>query len=190
MAEYDYVKTIPVAEPTDVLVVGSGPSGLGAAIASGRAGASTRLVERFGFLGGDLTAGMVHPCMTSFSLDGSTQLVRGIFDEFIRRLEAKGAAVHPSLTKSGTPYSGFMKYGHEAVTPFDHEAAKLESMDMCDEAGVDVLLHSFAIDTVVDQGKVKGVIVGNKSGLMLLPAEVVVDCTGRRGRCSQWGRKI
>jgi hypothetical protein len=178
MAEYDYVKTIPVAEPTDVLVVGSGPSGLGAAIASGRAGASTRLVERFGFLGGDLTAGMVHPCMTSFSLDGSTQLVRGIFDEFIRRLEAKGAAVHPSLTKSGTPYSGFMKYGHEAVTPFDHEAAKLESMDMCDEAGVDVLLHSFAIDTVVDQGKVKGVIVGNKSGLMLLPAEVVVDCTG------------
>jgi flavin-dependent dehydrogenase len=106
MTGYEYSRTISVAERTDVLIVGSGPSGLGAAIASARAGASTRLVERFGFLGGNLTAGLVHPCMTSFSLDGSTQLVRGIFDEFIRRLEAKGAAIHPSHTKSGTPVLG------------------------------------------------------------------------------------
>lgn len=178
MTEYEYVKTIAVVEHTDVLVIGSGPSGLGAAIAAARANVSTRIVERFGFLGGNLTAGLVHPCMTSFSLDGSIQLVRGIFDEFIRRMEDKGSAVHPSHTKSGTPYSGFMKYGHEAVTPFDHEAAKLEALDMCEEAGVDILLHSFVVDTVVEHGAVKGVIVGNKNGLTLIPATVVVDCTG------------
>lgn len=190
MPEYEYVKVLSVAEPTDVLVIGSGPSGLGAAIASGRAGVSTRLVERFGFLGGNLTAGLVHPCMTSFSLDGSIQLVRGIFDEFIRRLESKGKAVHPSHTKSGTPYSGFMKYGHEAVTPFDNEAAKLEAVNMCEEAGVDILLHSFVVDTVVDHGVVKGVIVANKSGLTLLPATVVVDCTGDGDVIARGGGKF
>src|SRR5699024_2787350 len=85
-----YTRTIPVAKPTDVLVVGSGPAGLAAAVAAARSGASVRLVERFGSLGGNLTAGLVGPCMTSFSLDGQTQLVRGVFDEFVRRMEARG----------------------------------------------------------------------------------------------------
>lgn len=99
MATMDYEKKISVAPETEILVVGSGPSGLAAAIAAGRSGKTTRIVEQYGFLGGNLTAGMVNPCMTSFSLDGSVQLVRGVFDEFITRLEQQGAAVHPSKTK-------------------------------------------------------------------------------------------
>src|SRR5699024_860365 len=109
---------------------------------------------------------------------------------FIRRLESKGKAVHPSQTKSGTPYSGFMKYGHEAVTPFDNEAAKLEAVDMCEEAGVDILLHSFVVDTVVEHDVVKGVIVANKDGLTLHPATVVVDCTGDADVIARGGGKF
>ena len=61
----DYQKDIPVIDETEVLVVGAGPAGIGAAVASARNGAQTLLVERFGVLGGNLTAGLVGPCMTS-----------------------------------------------------------------------------------------------------------------------------
>ena len=85
-----YQKTLDVVAEPEVLVVGAGPAGLGAAIASARNGAHTLLVERFGFLGGNLTAGLVGPCMTSYSLDGRQQLIKGIFEEFVERLERIG----------------------------------------------------------------------------------------------------
>lgn len=174
----EYTASITTEPRTDVLVVGSGPAGLAAAIAAARGGARVRMVERYGVLGGNLTGALVGPCMTSFSLDGRTQLIRGIFDEFVRRMEELGGAVHPSQTVSGSPYSGFMTFGHEAVTPFDPETAKQVAMEMVLEAGVELLLHSLVIDTVVEDGAVTGVVVAHKGGLSFLPAEVTIDASG------------
>src|SRR5690349_13323558 len=165
-----YTKTLPVAAATEVLVVGSGPAGLGAAIASARTGARTLLVERYGFLGGNLTAGLVGPCMTSYSLDGRTQLIKGIFEEMVLRMERVGGAIHPSKVSAGSPYAGFIVYGHDKVTPFDPEAAKMVAMEMCLEAGVDLLLHTFVVDATVDGGAATGVIAASKSGLQALRA--------------------
>ncbi|HEV2359099.1 MAG TPA: FAD-dependent oxidoreductase [bacterium] len=172
-----YTKTVPVAAATEVLVVGSGPAGLGAAIASARTGARTLLVERYGFLGGNLTAGLVGPCMTSYSLDGKTQLIKGIFEEMVLRMERIGGAIHPSKVAAATEYCGFIEYGHDKVTPFDPEAVKLVAMEMCLEAGVELLLHTFVVDAVVNGGALSGVVAASKSGLEVLRAAVTVDCS-------------
>ncbi|HET8631777.1 MAG TPA: FAD-dependent oxidoreductase [Thermomicrobiales bacterium] len=177
METLQYARAIPVVGAAEVLVVGAGPAGLAAAIAAARHGARTLLVERFGFLGGNLTAGLVGPCMTAYSLDGTRQLIRGVFEEFVRRMEAVGGALHPSGVAAGTAYCGFITYGHDKVTPFQPEAAKQVALDLCLEAGVGLLLHTFVADALVDEGAVTGVVVANKSGLGAVRAQLVVDCS-------------
>jgi flavin-dependent dehydrogenase len=173
----DYRRRVPIGEPVDVLVVGGGPAGIAAALAAARGGARTLLIERFGYLGGNLTAGLVGPCMTSFSLDGSEQLIRGVFDELVRRLVALGQARHPSEIPAGSAYCGFIEYGHDKVTPFEPEAVKLVAEQMCAEAGVELLLHTFVADVRTEGDAVTGVVCASKSGLRLQPATVVVDCS-------------
>jgi hypothetical protein len=172
-----YHTSVPVVAETEVLVVGAGPAGIAAAVASARSGARTLLVERYGFLGGNLTAGLVGPCMTSYSLDGSQQLIKGVFEELVLRMERVNGAIHPSKIAAGSPYSGYIVFGHDKVTPFEPEAVKVCAAEMCLEAGVELLLHTFVVDALVEGGAVVGVLVANKSGLQALRAQVIVDCS-------------
>ncbi len=190
-----YDKGIPVIGEFDVLVIGGGPAGIGAALAAARAGARTALVERYGFLGGNATAGLVGPFMTSYSDDGETQLVKGVFDELVRRMETFGGAVHPEQVRTGSPYSGFFSKGHDHVTPFDPEAVKLAAAEMMEEAGVRMFMHTFFVDSIVENGRVEGALIVNKSGLQAIRAGTTVDCSAdgdvafRAGARLEVGRK-
>ena len=55
-------KTVPVHETVDILVVGGGPAGIGAAVAAARQGQRVMLLEKRGFLGGNITASYVETC--------------------------------------------------------------------------------------------------------------------------------
>jgi NADPH-dependent 2,4-dienoyl-CoA reductase/sulfur reductase-like enzyme len=96
---------IPLRATVDVAVIGGGSAGIAAASAAARNGASTVLVERYGFLGGTSTAGMVGPFMTSYTADGKRQLVAGLFQEIIDRMVGMGGAVDPSTTEPGSAWS-------------------------------------------------------------------------------------
>ncbi|QTH43448.1 FAD-dependent oxidoreductase [Cohnella sp. LGH] len=185
-----YETGIPVVLDTDVLVIGGGPAGIAAALASARAGARTALVERYGFLGGNATAGLVGPFMTSYSDDGKTQLVKGVFDELVRRMESFGGAVHPEKVRTGSPYSGFFSKGHDHVTPFDPEAVKLAAAEMMEEAGVRTFMHTFFVDAIVENGRVNGAVLVNKSGLQAVRAKVTVDCSADADVASRAGAEL
>ena len=92
---------------------------------------------------------------------------------------AEGGAIHPREVRAGDPHVAFSTariFDH--ATPFDPESMKVVAARMMREFGVDLLLHSFFVDAIVEDDTLKGVIVANKSGLQAIEARVVVDCTG------------
>ena len=147
---------------TDVCVVGGGMSGTSAAIASGRLGVETLLVEQYDFLGGTATAAMVAPMMPN-TVNGQ-DLVKGIFEDIVQALEAEDA-MQRDRYNSATIY-------------FDKEKLKYVLNELVIDSGCKMLLHSWAESPLVKDKNCEGIIVDNKSGRIAILAKVVVDATG------------
>jgi len=168
---------------SDVLVCGGGVAGVVAAIAAAREGAKTVLVEKSGMIGGMATGGLVGPFMTCYSPDGKRQLVKGIFDELIRRLEAKGGAVHPSKTGEVSAYACFIpkKERHNNVTPFHPGYMSIVMAQMLKEAGVSVYLNTSIVEVLMDKEdpeKICGITAYDGTKFCLFSADIVIDATG------------
>jgi hypothetical protein len=170
-------KEIPVVRDMDVIVVGGGPAGLAAAIASARAGARTALIERFGYLGGTATASLM-ACINGFRNQvepDSTQTVRGIAEDIVLKLKALGGLGRsPYAQKSYSTEPGQMEYSYA----IDTEKFKVVTLKMCVEAGVDLWFHTWFADSIVENGVLRGIIVENKSGRQVMLAHGVVDASG------------
>ena len=161
-------RELPVFQTADVVVVGGGPAGFGAALGAARAGAKVALVERYGSLGGLFTDGMVLIVIgTGVKEGGAFKLVtRGVCEEFLRRLEKMGpGAVTPLKEEVGQPTA-------------DPEAAKVLMDDMAQEAKVDVFFHAWGVDVVQSGSAVQGVVFESKEGRRAILAKAVVDATG------------
>jgi len=151
----------------DVLVVGGGNAGCAAALAAARNGASTLLVERYGFLGGTATAAMVGPWMTFHS--GEERIVGGIAQEIVERLTERGAS--PGHIHDASDYVA-------TITPFDPEIHKALLFEMMREARVDLLLHAYFLDALRDDaGAVAGARFATVAGLREKRAKVTIDAT-------------
>lgn len=153
----------------DVIVVGGGTGGVMAAIAAAREGASTLLVEQYGFLGGTATAGGLCNMASFFYQD--EQVIRGLPQEFMDRLLERGGAT-PHLRALKSYGSGYY------ASLYNRELYKNLSMEMTLEAGADILLHSYLTDVLKEGNRVTGIVVENKSGRQTYFADVIIDCTG------------
>ncbi len=150
----------------DVVVIGGGPAGTVAAIASARQGAKTLLVEQNGYLGGMLTAAGVGPQMTFHA--GSTQVVRGIAEEIVVRLKALGY--------SPGHMDDFVGYA-SSVTPFDAEGMKLVLETLAQEAGVELLYHTVYTGCEKENDTVTSVKLYAKNGFFSVKAKVFIDAS-------------
>ncbi|MCC6203332.1 MAG: FAD-dependent oxidoreductase [Gammaproteobacteria bacterium] len=180
-------RTTPVYGTTDVLVVGGGPAGVTAAIAAARAGAEVTLVERYGCLGGLSTGGLVIWIDRMTDWDGRL-VVGGIGKEITDACAAANALIGPPPEQWGSKdpklaaYWGVRTAGHKGTVNFsptvDPEELKLILNDLVRAAGVQVILHSWAVATLHDAGAISGVVFESKEGRFAIRANVTIDCTG------------
>lgn len=170
-------RPVPVAHKVDVLVVGGGTSGTAAAVASARQGAATMLVERYGFLGG--TAVICVPHYQEGPKVRGEPVIRGIYAEQKARL-AEYNAIRGEFAGLDLEPAGIVdRLGSYTASSgrFDPAMLQLVYLDMCEEAGVRLLLHTYLVDTLVTNGTVSHAVFVNKGGLVAVEAKQFIDTT-------------
>lgn len=180
-----------VVARSDVVVVGGGPAGFAAAIAARRMGASVTLLERYPYLGGLASGGMV--LVLDDMNNGPEITVTGLCMEMIERMERIGLCVYPPESDRIASHEMFRKwarwgcYDFRAQTKpepvvfaaaFDPDGWKRVSNDMIADSGVNLRLHSWFSRSIVEDGRIKGVICDTKEGRQAILGDVVIDTTG------------
>ncbi len=151
-------------EEYDVVVVGAGASGVSAAIASGRSGARTLLIDAGPSMGGELLSGIN---ILGIRASNGEKIVGGIADDLIGRCRDLGGFV--------AEVSDFRPLHFVSVDP---EYMKFAVAAVVAEAGVEVRLYTFALDVVRSGEWITGIVVANKLGQTLIRAKTFIDCTG------------
>ncbi len=158
-------RALPIAGRADVVVVGAGPAGIGAALAAARAGAKTQLIETAGCLGGVWTAGMLTKI-----IDGGRK--DGIMKEILQAMAVQGSQV--ARETKGEVY--------------DPELMKVVLEEMCVTAGIGIRLHTQLVGAITDRrNRLVAVVTESKSGREVWTAERFIDCSGDGDLAAQAG---
>jgi len=193
----------PIVARADVVVVGGGPAGIAAAVAARREGASVTLLERYPYLGGLASGGMV--LVLDDMTNGQEVTVTGLCMEMIERMKAVGAAVYPPVEDRRQGWDVHRKWSswglfdfRSATKPmpivmsaaFDPDGWKRCANDLIAEAGVDVRLHSWFSSAIVRDGRIAGVICETKSGRQAIMGDIVIDTSGDLDVAASAGAKF
>jgi hypothetical protein len=155
----------------EVVVLGGGPAGIAAALAAGRSGRSTLLIERYGFMGGAGTAaGLSTFCGLHAVVHGQhEQVVHGIADDVLARLAAMDGLNKPHLTIRD----------QIMAQAYDISAFKIAADELMADAKVHVLFHAFGVGAALDSAERIGTLfVETKSGRVAVRGEIFVDASG------------
>lgn len=153
----------------DVVVIGAGPGGLAAALSAARNGARVLLVEKNGYLGGNMTIGL--PLLGYLDRDGK-KVIGGIADEFMKDMaQYKTSYGTAASTHKVCPM-------HNSVTLYDHELFKIIALRKVLKENIEVLFHTDVESVEVENAQLKKVILRGKGWRILVSARVFIDATG------------
>ncbi|POF32397.1 FAD-dependent oxidoreductase [Roseibium marinum] len=184
-----------IVDKTDVVVVGGGPAGIAAAVSAARNGASVTLLERYPYLGGLASGGMV---LILDDMHNNTEItVKGICLEMIEQMRSWGLCVVPPMQdrmpitrETDQMWRKWARWGlfdfHTNSMPhpicfaaaFDPDAFKRSSYALTAGANVKLRLHSWFSSSIVEDGVIKGVICETKEGRQAILGDVVIDTSG------------
>ena len=170
-------KELPIYGRFDVIVVGGGPAGFAAALASVRNSAKTLIIERFPFFGGTATASLmlnINGFRNQVKPDG-LQTSKGIPEEVILRLnEIDGLGISSYKQEQYPTEKGKMTYSYA----IDGEKTKYILTRMLYDEGVHILFHTIFADAIMEGNNIVGVIVENISGRQAVFGKVIIDASG------------
>lgn len=154
-------KVLEIKKETEVLVVGGGPAGIGAAVSAARQGKRVLLLEKRGYLGGNITACYVENC--NYFLRGTGFSSEGIYSEIEKK--------------------ALERYGNDNVRErnrncFSSEYLKVFLDEFVQEAGVEILFHSFVNEVVLKGDRIEAVLIQTKKGPLAVAADMIIDTTG------------
>lgn len=189
-------KAMPVYGSYDVIVVGGGPAGWAAALASKRNGAKTLIIEKFPYFGGTATASLMS-CIVGYRNQvkpDDLQTSKGISEELILRLKEINGVGNSSSYKAAEERSttkGDMTYSYS----IDGEKTKYILTKMIYDEGVNILFHTIFVDSIMEGNNIIGIVVENKSGRQAIYGKVIIDASGdadvaHRAGVPYWQTKI
>jgi hypothetical protein len=163
-------RQIPIYGEYEVAVLGGGPAGIAAAVASARAGRRTLLVERYGFLGGMGTAaGVTNFCGLHANVHGEMhRVVRGVASDLLARIDRLDGLNKPHLI-----------LGKIFAQAYDTAAYKIAADELLAEHGVDILFHALGADVAMEgETRINALFVETKAGRQAIRADIFIDCSG------------
>lgn len=172
-------RSVPVLAEADICVAGGSCTGVFAAVTAARRGARVAVVEPQNRFGGTATASQVCYWHSIFNLDYSRQIIAGMTDEILHRLDRRGQVDYAD----GPDPSWYARLNTEELA--------IELDELVVEAGVLPFLHSRAVDVWRDaDGRPAGLLVAGKGGLGVLKAKYLVDATGDGDICAAAGAEM
>ena len=163
-------RTTPLFGEYDVVVLGGGPAGIAAAVSAARAGRSTMLVERYGFLGGMGTAaGVTNFCGLHANVHGDIrQVVHGVAADLLARIDRLGGLNAPHTV-----------FGKTSAQAYDTAAYKIAADELLLWSGAKLLFHALAVGVAMaSDRKIHALLIETKSGRAAVVGRCFIDASG------------
>lgn len=163
-------RTVPIIEEADLCVLGGSCTGVFAAVRAARLGLKTVIIEKQNCFGGVATAGLVNVWHSLYDISFTRRIIGGLTSEVIERLKKRNAV----MTVKNNPMAGYR---------LNTEELKIELDELIIQSGVRPLLHTFYTAPYMEDKRLRGVFIENKSGRSVVKAGVFIDATGDGDLC-------